>query len=276
MDFCREESCGKCIPCRVGTAQLHTPARRRSATARPPLADLDQLEELCDMVQRHQPVRPRPDRAEPGLQHAALLPRRVPGPHRSDRSLPGRASARSPTAAEALHMSVHTLHDRRHRRRRRREGQTILEVARENGIDIPTLCHLDGLSATSAPAGCAWSRSAGSGKLLPACVTAVEEGMEVDRPLRAAAPSTGARSSRCCSPSATTSARSAWPTATASSRTWPQTLGLDHVRAARTVNPQRRRRRQPRAVRASTTTAASCAPAACGSATRSKAPTPGT
>ena len=39
-------------------------------------------------------------------------------------------------------------------------GQTILDVARENGIDIPTLCHLDGLSATSAPAACAWSRSA--------------------------------------------------------------------------------------------------------------------
>jgi bidirectional [NiFe] hydrogenase diaphorase subunit len=24
MDFCREESCGKCVPCRVGTTQLHT------------------------------------------------------------------------------------------------------------------------------------------------------------------------------------------------------------------------------------------------------------
>ena len=23
MDFCREESCGKCIPCRVGTVQMH-------------------------------------------------------------------------------------------------------------------------------------------------------------------------------------------------------------------------------------------------------------
>ena len=27
-----------------------------------------------------------------------------------------------------------------------RRGQTILEVARENGINIPTLCHLEGLS----------------------------------------------------------------------------------------------------------------------------------
>ena len=30
------------------------------------------------------------------------------------------------------------------------EDQTILEVARENGIDIPTLCHFDGLSEISA------------------------------------------------------------------------------------------------------------------------------
>ena len=29
-------------------------------------------------------------------------------------------------------------------------GQTVLDVARENGIDIPTLCHLDGLSDVGA------------------------------------------------------------------------------------------------------------------------------
>ena len=29
-------------------------------------------------------------------------------------------------------------------------GQTILQVATENGIDIPTLCHLDGLSDVGA------------------------------------------------------------------------------------------------------------------------------
>ena len=35
MEFCREESCGKCIPCRVGTAQLHN-LLTRSARATPP------------------------------------------------------------------------------------------------------------------------------------------------------------------------------------------------------------------------------------------------
>ena len=31
-----------------------------------------------------------------------------------------------------------------------RRGQTILEVARENDIPIPTLCHLDGLTDVGA------------------------------------------------------------------------------------------------------------------------------
>jgi bidirectional [NiFe] hydrogenase diaphorase subunit len=49
MDFCREESCGKCIPCRVGTTQLHT-LLTRICDGDATLADLDQLESLSDMV----------------------------------------------------------------------------------------------------------------------------------------------------------------------------------------------------------------------------------
>ena len=44
-----DESCGKCIPCRAGTAQmlnLLTKILARKATAR----DLQKLEELCEMV----------------------------------------------------------------------------------------------------------------------------------------------------------------------------------------------------------------------------------
>ncbi|MCA9887539.1 MAG: SLBB domain-containing protein, partial [Anaerolineae bacterium] len=49
MEFCMDESCGKCIPCRVGTAQMHELLTRfvnKEATE----ADLELLEELCDMV----------------------------------------------------------------------------------------------------------------------------------------------------------------------------------------------------------------------------------
>lgn len=59
-----------------------------------------------------------------------------------------------------------------------RSGQTILEVARENGIEIPTLCHLDGLTDVGACRLCVVEIK-GSNKLQPACVTSVFEGMEV-------------------------------------------------------------------------------------------------
>jgi bidirectional [NiFe] hydrogenase diaphorase subunit len=59
-----------------------------------------------------------------------------------------------------------------------RGDQTILEAAREHGLDIPTLCHLDGLSDVGACRLCL-VEAKGSNKLLPACVTRVEEGMEI-------------------------------------------------------------------------------------------------
>jgi bidirectional [NiFe] hydrogenase diaphorase subunit len=59
-----------------------------------------------------------------------------------------------------------------------RAGQTILEVARENNIAIPTLCHLDGLSDVGACRLC-MVEIAGTPKLFPACVATVEEGQVV-------------------------------------------------------------------------------------------------
>ena len=59
-----------------------------------------------------------------------------------------------------------------------RSGQTILEVARENDIDIPTLCNLEGLSNVGACRLCLVEIK-GSNKLLPACVATVYEGMDV-------------------------------------------------------------------------------------------------
>jgi bidirectional [NiFe] hydrogenase diaphorase subunit len=49
MEFCRGESCGKCVPCRAGTVQLHALLSKllnRQATR----ADLEQLEALSYMV----------------------------------------------------------------------------------------------------------------------------------------------------------------------------------------------------------------------------------
>jgi len=59
-----------------------------------------------------------------------------------------------------------------------REDETLLDAARGAGIRIPTLCHLDGLSEAGACRLCL-VEVAGSGKLQPACVTQVREGMDV-------------------------------------------------------------------------------------------------
>ena len=56
--------------------------------------------------------------------------------------------------------------------------QTILAVARENSIDIPTLCFVEGLSNWGACRLCIVEIK-GTPKLLPACTTKVTEGMAV-------------------------------------------------------------------------------------------------
>lgn len=59
-----------------------------------------------------------------------------------------------------------------------REDETILELAEENGIRIPTLCHIEGISDVGACRLCLVEVK-GTNKLLPACMTYAEEGMEV-------------------------------------------------------------------------------------------------
>jgi bidirectional [NiFe] hydrogenase diaphorase subunit len=49
MDFCMSESCGKCIPCRVGTAQMYD-LLNKITRGEAALDDLALLEELCEMV----------------------------------------------------------------------------------------------------------------------------------------------------------------------------------------------------------------------------------
>ena len=49
MDFCVDESCGKCVPCRVGTVHIHGLLEKISE-GRGTTDDLALLEELCQMV----------------------------------------------------------------------------------------------------------------------------------------------------------------------------------------------------------------------------------
>ena len=78
MEFCMSESCGKCVPCRVGTYQMHELLEKITA-GQATAQDMAVLEELCDLVQEHQPLRPGAVGSQSRAQHLAVFPQRVCG-----------------------------------------------------------------------------------------------------------------------------------------------------------------------------------------------------
>ena len=59
-----------------------------------------------------------------------------------------------------------------------RQGQMLLEVAREHGVDIPTLCNVEGLEPMGGCRLCLVELQ-GSPRPVPACLTRAQEGMVV-------------------------------------------------------------------------------------------------
>ena len=59
-----------------------------------------------------------------------------------------------------------------------KQGETLLDVFREHGVDVPTLCEFEGLSCVGACRLCL-AEVKGRPKLAAACVTTAEEGMDV-------------------------------------------------------------------------------------------------
>jgi bidirectional [NiFe] hydrogenase diaphorase subunit len=60
------------------------------------------------------------------------------------------------------------------------EGQTILQVARENGIDIPTLCHHEAVEPYGACRLCIVEISKGNrSRIVTSCIYQVEDGLKV-------------------------------------------------------------------------------------------------
>src|SRR4030042_669968 len=58
-------------------------------------------------------------------------------------------------------------------------GATVLEAARRLGLDIPTLCYLEGLPAATSCMACV-VKVAGRDGLVPSCATRAEDGMRVE------------------------------------------------------------------------------------------------
>jgi hypothetical protein len=223
MRFCMDESCGKCLPCRAGTYEMHellealidgrgTPPRWRGSR---PCAT------SCARTASAAWARPRPTRCCP----PALLPPRV----RGAAGAPGRD--RPPPSplrrARGAPDGRRQPEDRRRRGRgaRRRDDHARRRARRRR---VPGLCQFSTASPSSAPAGCAWSRwPARRGPAPPAPPRSPRRWTSTPTP-RACA-STAGCCCRCCSPRASTSAPPASPTAHCELQTLAAELGVDHV-----------------------------------------------
>ena len=186
MEFCMDESCGKCVPCRVGTYQMHgllDKIAKGSGTARTwpcwkKCARWCRRPACAGWARRH-PIRCSARCAISAHEYeeaAATADDAADG----QRPMPRPSCRRRPTHDDPSRSAASA---RRHVQDRRpdvsaREDETILDVARENGIRIPSLCYLEGLSIWGACRLCVVELKGGS-RLLSACSTRVAEGMEV-------------------------------------------------------------------------------------------------
>ena len=107
--------------------------------------------------QRHQPVRPGPGGAEPVCRARCATSATSTSPTSTTAPAPPGVCTDRPST-EARHEAVHTLHDRRRRRRRRgRARRSSRSPART--ASTSRRCATSTGCPTSAPAGCARSRS---------------------------------------------------------------------------------------------------------------------
>ena len=186
--FFRDESCGQCVPCRVGTVRQEELLARLAAGR--PLGSLDTELALFDDLARAmrdasicglgQTASSAIESAiKGGLVHFdAIAGRRVMDPDisRIYTELPARPSRvpEAPPAPEVptVELSIDGAPVAVP------AGSTILEAARSVGIDTPTLCYLENLTPVNVCRVCVVEVT-GSRVLVPACSRRVEAGMEV-------------------------------------------------------------------------------------------------
>ncbi len=120
------------------------------------------------------------------------------------------------------------------------EGTSVLNAARQAGISIPTLCHLEGRATIGACRVCLVEIE-GARTLVASCSQPANEGMVVHTNARRGARRRAARWSSCSSRSTTATARSARAAPTASCATSPASsastsCATQGERTARTID----------------------------------------
>ena len=178
--FFRDESCGQCVPCRVGTVRqeeilARLVAGRPNGSAATELALLRDVGQamrdasICGLGQTAssaiESALRQPDLVSP----VSIDPILFSPPARSEPA--ARGADRSPRLAvveltiDGVAVSVPA-------------GSTILDACRAQGIDTPTLCYLENLTPVNVCRVCVVEVE-GARVLAPACSRPVEPGMEV-------------------------------------------------------------------------------------------------
>jgi len=175
--FFRDESCGQCVPCRVGTVRqqealerlIHGGARGGAATE---LVLIDEVgtamrdASICGLGQTAYAA------VESAIRRLGLFgdPPPAPAPAVAGTATPAGAAATTAPRTVALTIDGRSVSVR--------EGASLLDACRSVGIDVPTLCYLETLEPANACRLCVVEVE-GARVLAPSCSRAAEAGMVV-------------------------------------------------------------------------------------------------
>ena len=176
--FFRDESCGQCVPCRVGTVRQEEALHRLSqGCARGGVATELTLIDEVGAGMRDASICGLGQTAYAAVESAIKRLRLFGEPPAIGAAVNAAASpAPAAPAPPPRHGMVEVVIDGR--QTTVREGTTILGAARELGITIPTLCYLETLTPANACRLCVVEVQ-GARVLAPSCSRAVEPGMVV-------------------------------------------------------------------------------------------------
>ena len=168
--FFRDESCGQCVPCRVGTVRQEELVARLAAAASRAIGSVaTELALLADIghVTRDASICGLGQTALSAVSPRSSLASSAPTPRGFERDLgiPWTPKRLVDVEIDGVQARVP-------------EGATLLDACRAQGIDTPTLCYLENLTPVNVCRVCVVEVE-GSRTLVPSCSRKAEPGMKV-------------------------------------------------------------------------------------------------
>ena len=158
MEFCMDESCGKCIPCRAGTVQMHE-ILQRITQGKATEEDLDMLQQLAGLLREASLCGLGQTAPNPVMSTLRYFREEYDAHIKEGRCPAGTASSRAGRRAGNERQNTPNRRQAGYRPGGDHDFQRGMGKRDSYPPDVPTWAG----SPTSAPAGCAWSKSKASG-----------------------------------------------------------------------------------------------------------------